>query len=132
MCDAVIITGLGINDERVRLTPGHLGLQLADHNWQVVIHLALFSNPTHQAALLFLRGYIRKHPRERLWRFCLIPVLVVMIVVALVPTHILRQGRASLQRSDGPLQRENEPYHHHKIKIKMCMIEESSCKKRIR
>jgi hypothetical protein len=83
MCDAQIITGLGI------MTSGYVLLlqgSLSAYHWQIIIYLAWFSNLTHQAALLFLRGYLRKHPRERLWRFCLMTVLVVMMVVALVPT----------------------------------------------
>ncbi|KAF3000397.1 hypothetical protein E8E14_000662 [Neopestalotiopsis sp. 37M] len=83
MCDAQIITGLGI------MTSGYVLLlqgSLSAYHWQIIIYLAWFSNLTHQAALLFLRGYLRKHPRERLWRFCLMTILVVMMVVALVPT----------------------------------------------
>ena len=83
MCDVQIVTGLGI------MTAGYIELahgNLAAYHWRLIIYLAWFSNLTHQAALIFLRGYLRDHPRERLWRFCLMTLLVVMLLVALLPT----------------------------------------------
>jgi hypothetical protein len=59
---------------------------LSAFSWQIIIHLAWFSNLTHQAALVFLRGYMRKNPQERMWRFCLMTILVIMMIVALIPT----------------------------------------------
>lgn len=83
LCDIQIVTGLSI------MTAGYimmgLDAKMSAYHWQIIIYLAWFSNLTHQATLVFLRGYLRDHPQDRLWRFGLTTALVVMLVVALVP-----------------------------------------------
>lgn len=81
-CDVQIITGLGI------LVSGYLflGHNLSAHHWKIVVYLAWFSNVTHQAALMFLRGYLTRHPVERAFRIIFMVILYLMLLVAFIPT----------------------------------------------
>lgn len=70
------------------MTSGYISAATSDlsvYHWKLIIYLAWFSNITHQAALILLQDYLRLHPRERMWRFCLMTVLVIMLLIALTP-----------------------------------------------
>jgi len=82
MSDLQIVTGLSI------LISGFVQLRcgLSAYHWQVLVYLAWFSSLTHLCCLTFLRNYLFNHPGQRLWRLVSMFIIVVMLVVALVPT----------------------------------------------
>jgi arginine exporter protein ArgO len=82
MSDLQIVTGLSI------LISGFSQLHcgLSTYHWQVLVYLAWFSSLTHLCCLTFLRNYLFNHPGQRLWRLVSMFVIVLMLVVALVPT----------------------------------------------
>lgn len=82
MSDLQIVTGLSI------LISGFAQLRcgLSAYHWQVLAYLAWFSSLTHLCCLTFLRNYLFNHPGQRLWRLVSMFIVVVMLVVALVPT----------------------------------------------
>lgn len=85
MSDLQIVTGLSI------LISGFAQLRcgLSAYHWQVLVYLAWFSSLTHLCCLTFLRNYLFNHPGQRLWRLVSMFIIVVMLVVALVPTGYL-------------------------------------------
>lgn len=48
--------------------------------------MAWFSNLTHQCGLIFLRRYLHRKPWERGWRIALITGLLILLIIATVPT----------------------------------------------
>lgn len=48
--------------------------------------MAWFSSLTHLSALSFLRRYFHQNPAKRAWRVCLMILLLVLLVVAFLPT----------------------------------------------
>ena len=82
MSDLQILTGISI------LISGYIQLPcgLSCYHWQLLIYLAWFSSLTHLACLTFLRNYLYIHQGERVWRLVLMGILVVMLLVAMVPT----------------------------------------------
>lgn len=59
---------------------------LSAYHWKMVISLAWFSSVTHLSVLSFLRTYLSKHPRRRLWRLTLMLVLLILLFVGFIPT----------------------------------------------
>lgn len=82
MSDLQIVTGLSI------LVSGFTQLRcsVSAYHWQVLAYLAWFSSLTHLCCLTFLRHYLYNHPGQRIWRLVSIFIIVVMLVVALIPT----------------------------------------------
>lgn len=82
MSDLQIITGLSI------LISGFIQLRcgLSAYHWQIMVYLAWFSSITHLCCLTFLRNYLFNHPGQRLWRLISMFIIIIMLVVALVPT----------------------------------------------
>lgn len=82
LSDQQIVTGVAI------LASGYSQLHcgLAVFYWQLVVYLAWFSSLTHLTTLTVLRHYLRQHPAIRLWRICLMVVVILMLGVALLPT----------------------------------------------
>jgi hypothetical protein len=82
MSDLQILTGISI------LISGYAQLRcgLSCYHWQLLVDLAWFSNLTHLACLTFLRNYLYINQGERAWRLIGMGVLVVMLLVAMVPT----------------------------------------------
>jgi hypothetical protein len=82
MSDLQILSGLSI------LISGFAQLKcgLSIYHWQVLVYLAWFSSLTHLSCLTFLRKYLNEHPGERNWRVFAMLILVILLVVALLPT----------------------------------------------
>ncbi|KAF2098993.1 hypothetical protein NA57DRAFT_56623 [Rhizodiscina lignyota] len=59
---------------------------LSAYHWQILVYLAWFSSVTHLCCLTFLQNYLYNRPGQRLWRLVSMLIIVVMLVVALVPT----------------------------------------------
>jgi hypothetical protein len=94
MSDLQIVTGLSI------LVSGFIQLRcgLSAYHWQVLVYLAWFSSLTHLCCLTFLRNYLFNHPGQRIWRLVSMFMIIIMLVVALVPTGYfdwLGQGQSS-------------------------------------
>jgi hypothetical protein len=56
------------------------------YHWQILVYLAWFCSLTHLSCLTFLRNHLYNHPGERLWRLIGMGALVVLLLVALLPT----------------------------------------------
>jgi hypothetical protein len=82
MSDLQIVTGLAI------LVSGFTQLPcgISVYHWQVLVYLAWFSNLTHLSCLTFLRKYLHEHPGQRRWRLAAMGILVILLIIALIPT----------------------------------------------
>jgi hypothetical protein len=82
LSDLQILTGLSI------LISGYAQLHcgLSVYHWQILVYLTWFSSLTHLSCLTFLRNHLYNHPGGRLWRLIGMGALVVMLIVALLPT----------------------------------------------
>lgn len=80
--DILIFTGIAI------LVSGYTTLQcrLSEYHWQIIVHLAWFASVTHLAALTFLRHYLHNHPTEKTWRVVAMLIMLVLLIVAMIPT----------------------------------------------
>ncbi|KAK8128867.1 hypothetical protein PG984_009975 [Apiospora sp. TS-2023a] len=83
LCDIQIATGLSILTSAFILGP-QCGLDA--YHWQMIVHLAWFSAVTHLSGLFALRGYIAKRRLVKYIRVGLMFCLVIMLLVATVPT----------------------------------------------
>jgi len=81
-CDAQLLTGLGI----LVSAYGTLYSGISAYHWQAVIYLAWFANLTHISTLTFLRNYLQQHRKQRNWRVVSMAALLVLLIVAEVPT----------------------------------------------
>jgi hypothetical protein len=94
MSDLQILTGLSI------LISGFIQMRcgISRYHWNILVYLAWFSSLTPFGCLSFLRYYLSNHPGERTWRLAAMASIVIMLMVALVPTGsgetILRDGSA--------------------------------------
>ncbi|KAK1480937.1 hypothetical protein CCUS01_16095 [Colletotrichum cuscutae] len=82
MCDAQILTGIGI------LTSGFISLDnsLSSLHWKMIAYLAWFSCVTHLSGLTVLRRHLQGESWARYTRLTLMLVLLVMLIVAMIPT----------------------------------------------
>jgi hypothetical protein len=82
MSDFQMITGLSI------LISGYTQLRcgLQAYYWQRVVYLAWFSSITHLCCLTFLREYFSRNKVAYCWRLPGMIILILMLVVAYVPT----------------------------------------------
>lgn len=82
MSDLQILTGLSI------LVSGYSQLRcgLSIYHWQVLVYLAWFSSITHLSCLTFLRNYLYNRQGERTWRLLGMGAIVIMLMIALLPT----------------------------------------------
>jgi len=82
MCDIQLLTGFGI------LLSGVISLQtyISAYHWEVIVHLAWFSNLTHAACLTALRRYLYENQAQRNWRLVLMALLFAALVVSILPT----------------------------------------------
>ena len=82
MSDLQIITGTSI------LISGYVQLRcgLSAFHWQVIVLLAWFSSITHLSCLTFLRNHLHNRPAERTWRLIAMGLMLIMLLVAMVPT----------------------------------------------
>jgi hypothetical protein len=82
MSDLQILTGTSI------LISGYVQLHcgLSAFHWQIIVFLAWFSSITHLSCLTFLRNYLYNRPAERAWRLVAMFLMLVMLLVAMIPT----------------------------------------------
>ena len=80
--DQQLVTGIAI------LASGYAQVRcgLSVYHWKTIVYLAWFSSLTHLTTLTFLRQYFQSNPVARLWRACLMLLVIVMLIVALLPT----------------------------------------------
>lgn len=77
-----VLTGLAI------LISGFstLNTSLTTYHWEILVSIAWFSSVTHLSALTFLRNHLYNHQAKRLRIVFTSGVVVLMLIVALVPT----------------------------------------------
>jgi hypothetical protein len=83
LSDQQIVTGIAI------LGAGFQGLRLGgidSYHYQTVIYLAWMSSSVHLSALSILAPILKERPALRIWRLTGMLVLLVLLVVALIPT----------------------------------------------
>lgn len=83
LCDIQLLTGLGI------LVSGYMNLfqnAISTYHWKLLVYLVWFSNLTHVCCLTVIRGYLKQHRWERIWRVILMFVLWAGLLSAFVPT----------------------------------------------
>jgi hypothetical protein len=81
MCDLQILTGLGI------LLAGFVSLPvLKGAHWQMVSYLAWFATVTHLSGLSIMSKHLHGRSWERKARMVLMGILLIVLVVAMVPT----------------------------------------------
>ncbi|KAF3001832.1 hypothetical protein E8E13_003819 [Curvularia kusanoi] len=90
MSDYQLITGLAV----LISAYSQLNSGISTLQWDRVIDLAWFSSITHLCCLTFLRDYFVQNKRAQIWRISGMIVLVILLVVALVPSsrYSLRSG----------------------------------------
>lgn len=82
MSDSQILTGLSIMVSGYSQL--HCGLSI--YHWQILVYLAWFCSITHLSCLTFLRNHLYNHRGERIWRLLGMGALIIMLIVALLPT----------------------------------------------
>lgn len=82
LSDFQLLTGLSI------MISGFTQLRcgISIYHWHKVVRLAWFSSITHLCCLTFLRDYFQHHKLAQLWRVPGMVILVIMLIVALIPT----------------------------------------------
>ncbi|ROW03022.1 hypothetical protein VMCG_05817 [Cytospora schulzeri] len=82
MCDIQLFNGLGI------LVSGFISIKcgLQAYHWQILVYLAWFSSVTHLSCLTVLRRYLGRRPTETYIRYTLMVILLIVLMVAAVPT----------------------------------------------
>lgn len=105
MSDLQIITGTSI------LISGYVQLRcgLSAFHWQVIVLLAWFSSITHLSCLTFLRNHLYNRPAERTWRLIAMGLMLLMLLVAMVPTGGYRWGGSLPHDSPGAPTRPQGP-----------------------
>ncbi|CAG8043942.1 unnamed protein product, partial [Penicillium salamii] len=74
---------------------------ISTHQWQVLVYLAWFSSLTHLSCLTLLRNYLHQRPAERIWRLFCMFVLVVLLILAFLPTANYRWQYGYSAKSTG-------------------------------
>lgn len=82
MSDIQIITGISI----IVSGAAQLKCGISTYQWQVLVYLAWFSSLTNLSCLTLLRNYLHQRPAERIWRLICMFVLVVLLIMAFLPT----------------------------------------------
>lgn len=83
LSDQQIVTGIAI------LGAGFQGLRLGgidSYHYQTVIYLAWMSSSVHLSALAILAPILKERPALRTWRLVGMLVLLVLLIIALIPT----------------------------------------------
>jgi hypothetical protein len=83
LSDQQIVTGIAI------LAAGFQGLRLGgidSYHYQTVIYLAWMSSSVHLSALSILAPILKERPALKIWRLVGMLVLLVLLVIALIPT----------------------------------------------
>lgn len=96
MCDVQLFNGLGI------LISGFISMNcsgLQAYQWQIIVYLAWFSSVTHLSGLTVLRHYLVRRPIEAYIRYTLMVALLIVLIVAIVPTGFFNWVDADLADS---------------------------------
>lgn len=98
MSDIQIITGISI------IVSGATQLRcgISTYQWQVLVYLAWFSSLTHLSCLTLLRRYLFHRRGERIWRLVCMSILVILLILALIPTANYRWQYNVYPRGPGP------------------------------
>lgn len=98
MSDLQIVTGISI------LVSGYAQLRcgLSSYHWNILVYLAWFSALTHLCCLKIMRPYLYNHLGERSWRLAAMFVLLVLLVVAIVPTRGFYWDDKSIPQNQTP------------------------------
>lgn len=59
-----------------------------------MVYLAWLANLTHMSGLTLLRKYLRSHPKERNWRLLCMAILLILLLVAEIPTAFFNWASA--------------------------------------
>ncbi|KAJ5337496.1 uncharacterized protein N7506_005518 [Penicillium brevicompactum] len=97
MSDVQIITGISI----IVSGAAQLKCGISTHQWQVLVYLAWFSSLTHLSCLTLLRNCLHQRPAERIWRLVCMFVLVVLLILAFLPTANYRWQYGYSAKSTG-------------------------------
>lgn len=83
MSDLQLLTGLST------LISGYSQLKcgLSAFHWKRLVSLVWFASITHLASLTFLRRYLYRNKYKRWWRVIAMSALIVLLIVAIVPTR---------------------------------------------
>ncbi|KAF2219885.1 hypothetical protein BDZ85DRAFT_267764 [Elsinoe ampelina] len=83
LSDQQLVTGVAI------LVAAFANLEdVSVFHYTFAVQLAWLSSNVHLSTMLFLRGYLRAHPRYLWFRISGMVVLFLMLMVALIPTHM--------------------------------------------
>lgn len=82
MCDIQIFTGITV------LISGFVQLPkgIQTYHWQLIVYVAWFSSTTHISAMTSMRSFLCTRHLEKSVRFGLMICLLVMLIIALIPT----------------------------------------------
>ncbi|KAJ6168270.1 hypothetical protein N7497_001113 [Penicillium chrysogenum] len=97
MSDIQIITSITI----IVSGAAQLKCGTSTYQWQVLVYLAWFSSLTHLSCLTLLRNYLHQRPAERIWRLICMFVLVVLLILAFLPTANYRWQYGYSAKSTG-------------------------------
>ncbi|KAG6354569.1 hypothetical protein INS49_004587 [Diaporthe citri] len=76
---------------------------LPAYHWQILVHLAWFSTITHQGTLFLMQNHSREHRWQRNVRLLLMCALLVLLMIAMVPTAYFNwYSERGLVQLDGP------------------------------
>lgn len=75
---------------------------ISTYQWQVLVYLAWFSSLTHLSCLTLLRRYLFHRRGERIWRLVCMSILVILLILALIPTANYRWQYNVYPRGPGP------------------------------
>lgn len=80
--DTQLLTGIAI----LFCAYSQLQRGISIFNWRITVQLAWFSSVTHLTTLTSLRAHFREHPVMAFWRVLFMGVMLLLLVIALVPT----------------------------------------------
>lgn len=94
MCDIQIFTGISV------LISGFVLLfkELQAYHWQLIVYIAWFSSTTHISAMTVLRSYLRERRVETSVRFGLMLCLLIMLIIAFIPTAFFDWANSYMSR----------------------------------
>lgn len=82
MCDNQIFTGITVLISAFIL----LSRGIQAYHWQLIVYVAWFSSVTHISAMTVLRSFLRERRLETSVRFGLMTCLLIMLIIAFIPT----------------------------------------------
>lgn len=83
--DQQLVTGLAILISGYSQLSSSTG-DMTSYHWQLMVYTAWFASLTHLTTLTILRKYFRDIKKVRIWRIGLMTLLMLLLMVALLPT----------------------------------------------